>query len=346
MCRNASIYIGIMLTAWAITSCDAVKSSTTFIRDYLESYYQARRLGELDSADIPQTEGLEEHTIPEAAVEQRGEAFIELQETVQLSFDDEVPGVGNVYWMGISPEGTLLLTDSVGKQALEFDLGSGSFIRTFGGFGEGPGEYRDPKIMAVDAGGHVYLIADSFLYKYDRGGSYIDRATYTGASTIIADALGGIHSLGVNRGGIMELQKRDPATLDVLLRSPVTTKAGSLLARRMFLMYLMCASRKAHRLYCLGPNDYLIKEIDAATGQVIRQFGQRPEGFYELPHGISPSDMQDLHISQARSMTLLSDRFLIVSWFLSEASFVNKSWTWKIFDLRESDAIGIYSSPK
>ena len=287
-------------------------------------------------------EELEEHAIPKAAIEQRGEASIELQGTIQLSFDDNAPGVGDVHWMGISPEETLLLTDRVGKQALEFDLDSGNFIRKFGGFGKGPGEYRNPEIMAIDADGHVYLIADSFLYKYDRGGRYIDKATYIGASTIIADALGEIHSLGVNKSGIMELQKRDPVTLDVLLRFPVTTKAESLLARRMFLLYLMDASGKPQRLYCLGPNDYLIKEIDAVTGQIIRQFGQRPEGFYELPHEASPSDMQDLHISRARSMTLLSDRFLVVSWFLSKASFVNESWTWKIFDLGESDAIGVY----
>lgn len=68
----------------------------------------------------------------------------------RLAFDEDTPGVGMVFWMNFSPEGTLLITDGAIAQALEFSRTDGQYIRSFGRRGNGPGEYSSAAAMAVD----------------------------------------------------------------------------------------------------------------------------------------------------------------------------------------------------
>ena len=122
--------------------------------------------------------------------------------------------------------------------------------------------------------------------------------------------------LRVNRKEIVEVERRDPATWAVLDHTPLSTEKQHFISSRMRFFVRMCYSAASHRLYYLGSNDYKVKEIDADTNEVIRQFGRSPEGFVPLPkryHGIGRGTQEDmrsliLKISSLRSMTLLKDQ--------------------------------------
>ena len=58
---------------------------------------------------------MDEESIPEMPMEYAGEIGLELQDKIELVFDEETPGIGEVQWMGITPEGTLLLTDDIAR---------------------------------------------------------------------------------------------------------------------------------------------------------------------------------------------------------------------------------------
>ena len=96
----------------------------------------------------------------------------------------------------------------------------------------------------------------------------------------------------------------------------------------------------------------MVKEIDAATGKILRQFGalvprydvsaveKQPPDFRFLPkkyHNLSPgSDPRETltiigQISLANSMTLIEDRYLLVS----HTSYSPNDWT--LYDLGSSE---------
>ena len=135
---------------------------------------------------------LNEGSIPETPVEYAGEVGLELQRKVEIPFDEETPGIGEVQWMGFSSEGTLLLTDFTARQAHEFSLDDGRYIRSFGRRGSGPGEYMSAANMAVDPQGRVYLFdsTQSQILRYDRQGRFLDKTK----------SLGGVRFLRVGMG--------------------------------------------------------------------------------------------------------------------------------------------------
>ena len=101
---NGFKYIRILLIAGVIAIGSANGRVEAGVWDYLKQYYQALQQGELD-----------EESIPETPMEYAGEIGLELQDKIELVFDEETPGIGEVQWMGITPEGTLLLTDDIAR---------------------------------------------------------------------------------------------------------------------------------------------------------------------------------------------------------------------------------------
>ncbi len=309
MRNNASLFVGTILIAWMIAGCGEVKSVAAYLWSQLSEYYH-----------IAQLEDLEEASIPQVQVEYAGEIGLELKRTVELIFDENTPGIGRVNWIGITPDSSLLLTDGTAQQAHEFNLRDGSYIRPFGRKGRGPGEYTYAENMTVDPKGQIYLFDGHQVLRYDRQGHYLDMAEFIGGSRVLAGRDGELFFLGVNMGNIMELQRRDPVTWEMVYRIPLSTERQSFVSRRMRGIAQVCYSTALHRLYYLGPNDYMVKEIDATTGEITRQFGRRPKEFVPLPesyHDIgrgSFEDMQQLQISTIGSMTLLKDQYLVISY--------------------------------
>ena len=289
---------------------------------------------------------LNEESIPETPVEYAGEVGLELMGRVEIPFDEETPGIGEVQWMGFSSEGTLLLTDFTARQAHEFSLDDGHYIRSFGRRGSGPGEYGSAYNMAVDPQGKVYLLDSTRgqILRYDRQGQYLNQMRSFRTSRVLTGRGGEVFVLKVNAVKILEVQRLDPATWEVVYRTPLSTDKQRFISFRMSPFAHLCYSTARHRLYYLGPNDYKVKEIDAETGEVVRQSGRSPEGFMSLPrryHGIgrgTREDMQDLlrEISSLRSMTLLKDQYLLIS------HFTLSSVSWVVYDLSSTTKIKAY----
>ncbi len=265
---------------------------------------------------------LDEERIPERPLRYAGKVALELQETFELGFDQDMPEIGRVDWMGISPEGTLMVADRVSHQAHEINYRDLKYIRSFGRTGRGPGEHLSADDMTIDPEGRVYLLdgVQGQILRYDRKGRFLDRIQSIGVSKIHAGRNDGVFFLRVNSSLIMELQRRDPATWGVLSRTPLSDPKQSYVSFRMRYLAKLCYNASLQVFYYLGPNDYMIKEIDAVTGEITAKFGRRPNGFVALPdryHDIGRGtfdDLKELSITIVNSMTLVEDRYLFVSY--------------------------------
>ena len=323
---NVLFFFRAMLITWAIAGYGGVKS-------------------------VAAQEQLDESSIPQVPVEYAGQVELVQYDQLDLALDEETPGIGRVYWMGFSPEGTLFLTDGVGHKALEFSLKEGRYIRSFGRRGKGPGEYYSARNMAVDPQGQVYIIdpTGGQIIRYNRQGEYLDRTTSLRTPRVKTGIGGELFVLKVNSLKILEMQNVDPETYEVLYRTPLSTDKQRFISYRMSSIAHLCYNATLHRLYYLGPNDYLVKEIDAETGTIVRQFGHRPEGFVPLPesyHNIgegSLQDMRELEMSELASMVLVQNRYLYVCYVHpGSAAFANRT-KGIIYDLKAPDPIRAYA---
>ncbi len=326
----------IFLIAGALAISSATGHVEAGVWDTIKQYYQALQQGEFD-----------DQSIPESPVEDAGQVGLEPIRRVDISIDDETPGIGEVQWIELTPEGTLLLTDFTARHVHEFSLEDGHYIRSFGRSGDGPGEYRIPADIAVDPQNRVY-VHDYFgnILRFDRQGRFLDKARFINGGRVLTDRNGMLFLLRVNPMKIIELQCSDPATWAAIDRTPLSTRKQDFVSFRMVSFARICYSAASHRLYYLGPNDYKVKEIDAGTNEVIRQFGQRPEGFMTLPtryHGIGRGTREDMRrlwseISYLRSVTLVQGRFLLISHFIARPTNIS----WLVYDLNQEQGIRAY----
>ena len=271
---------------------------------------------------------------------------LELRETIELVFNEDKPEIGYVGWMGISPEGTLMVTDWDNHQAHEINYRNNSYIRSFGRTGRGPGEHLSAHQMTIDPERRVYLVdpARGQVLRYDRTGRYLDRTEAIGVSKIHAGPEGGMFILRVNSSLFLELQRRDPATLGVLGSTPLSNQNQSFVSFRMRGMAHLSYNASMQVFYYLGPNDYMVKEIDAITGEITAQFGRRPTGFVALPdryHDIgrgTVEDLRQLDITSVGSMTLVEDRYLFVS-FNNPGTIMNE---WVVYMINPSGPIDVF----
>ena len=290
----------------------------------------------------------DEERIPERPLRYAGKVALELRETIELVSDKDMPEIGRVDWMGISPEGTLLVSDFESHQAHEINYRDNRYIRSFGRTGYGPGEHSSAENMSIDPEGRVYLVdgRGGQILRYDRKGRFLDRTQSIGVSKIHAGLKGEIFSLRVNPSLIMELQRRDPATWGVLSSTSLSDLNQSFVSFRVTKFARLCYNASLQVFYYLGPSDYMVKEIDAVTGEVTAKFGRRPKGFVALPdryHDVGRGtfdDLKQLEITKVGSMTLVEDRNLFVSYEHPRSPeiewvvyIINPSGTFEVFDL-------------
>ena len=288
----------------------------------------------------------DDERIPERPLRYAGKVALELQETIELVFNEDKPEIGYVGWMGISPEGTLMVTDWDNHQAHEINYRDNSYIRSFGRTGRGPGEHLSAHQMTIDPERRVYLVdpARGQVLRYDRTGRYLDRTEAIGVSKIHAGPEGGMFILRVNSSLFLELQRRDPATLGVLGSTPLSNQNQSFVSFRMTGMAHLSYNASMQVFYYLGPNDYMVKEIDAITGEITAQFGRRPKGFVALPdrfHDIgrgTVDDLRQLDITSVGSMTLVEDQYLFVS-FNNPGTMMNE---WVVYMINPSGPFDVF----
>lgn len=325
---NVLLFFRAMLITWVIAGYGGVKS-------------------------VAAQEQLDESSIPQVPVEYAGQVELVQCDQLDLAFDEETPGIGRMYWMGFSPEGTLLITDVINPKALEFSFKDGRYIRSFGRRGKGPGEYLSARSMAIDPQGRVYLLdtTGDQIIMYDRQGQYIDRnqsLTTSRTSQLTIGPKGELFVLERNSLNTLEAHRLDPETYEMLYRTPLSTEKQRFISFRMSSIARLRYNKTLHRLYYLGPNDYLVKEIDAKTGTIVRQFGSRPKGFVPLPeryHSIERGSIQDmttLEMSQLSGMFLIQDRYLLVCHLHPGNAAFAKRVEGIIYDLKAPDLIRSY----
>ena len=294
-----------------------------------------------------------EESIHETKLEYIGEIGLDLKRQFSLDFNEKTPGIGEANWIGVTRDNTLLLTDRIGERAHEFDLSDGRYIQSFGRQGRGPGEYGSARYMSIDPQGMVYLLDSTHgqIVRYDRAGKHVDTTRLLHATRVLTGRLGEVFVLMVNPMKIMELRRLEPSRWDVVYRVALSTNSQRFISYRMKAFAHLCYSVVRNRLYFLGPNDYMVREIDAETGKTIRRFGRRPKGYVPLPtryHGIeqgSREDMRGLKMTTVRSMTIVHGRFLIVSHInpgTTEDTTVASITNWSIYDLDTEEAVRVY----
>lgn len=355
--RKAWINSGTLLIASILTLGSTVEPADAGMWDSIKGRVEAWYAD--DSSELS-----DEPTIPQTPVEYVGRVDLilkEEKEQIELAFDEDTPGIGNVGWMGFSPEGTLLLTDFIGNQALEFSRTDGQYIRSFGRPGSGPGEYSRPTSMAIALQGQVYIldIGFGYLFRYDRQGRYLDRThRFSKGSKIAIGRNGEVFLTRAKRtssGHIMELQRLDPATYELVYSIPLTTSEQSFTARRRFGYARLAYSPTRHRLYYMGPNDYKVTEIDADTGQLVRQFGYQLERYASIPeryYNLKDVTFEDIskldrESSSVVSMILVQDRYIVVTYhhpsIFDDLAKRALKWEGVVYDLQTPTPIKAYA---
>jgi len=85
--------------------------------------------------------------------------------------------------MGVTPSGTLLLTQSLSQEVLELDI-DGEVVRRLGRRGQGPGEFQGPTtIFAVDERFFVWDISLRRMSEFDYSGTFVRIVPFLGART-------------------------------------------------------------------------------------------------------------------------------------------------------------------
>ncbi len=345
---NVLLFFRAMLITWAIAGYGGVKS-------------------------VAAQEQLDESSIPKVPVEYAGEMGLEFKRTVELvfdKFDKAVPGIGRIRWMGITPDSSLLLTDRISRRAHEFSLNDGQYIRSFGRTGKGPGEYGGAEAMAMDSKGDVYIMDPIYgqLLHYNRQGQYLDdKMSWVGCRGLLINRDDALIVMENKHGGsIMQVQKITGLDGTVEYTTPLSSKADQIISCYLRNPAQLCYNTTQNRLYYLEANDYMVKEIDASTGDILRQFGalvpsynvftlekQQPD-FKFLPreyHGLDCGsiDRGDFFpimsgINRATSMVLIDDRYLLISHTSRERPQSPNEWT--LYDLvpsASSELIEAYS---
>ncbi len=344
MRNNVSLFVGIMLLAWVTAGCDEVKLGVTYVRGFISGYVHSAFAEDLD-----------EKRIPQVPVEYAGDVGVDLKRTVELVFDDETPGIGRIEWMGITPDNALLLTDQVSGEAHEFSLNDGRHIRSFGRRGKGPGEYGRARAMAMDSTGDIYIQDKTYgqLLHYNRQGQYLDdKMRWFGSAGLLVDRNDAMLLLEREHGQFLQIRKIRGLNGKVEYTLPLFRRKDRFISSFLSPPALVCYNATLDHVYYLEANNYMVKEIDAATGKILRQFGalvprydvsaveKQPPDFRFLPkkyHNLSPgSDPRETltiigQISLANSMTLIEDRYLLVS----HTSYSPNDWT--LYDLGSSE---------
>ena len=352
--RKASLNSRTLLVASTLTLGSTVEPANAGLWDNIKGRIEAWYADDSSEAS-------DEPTISQTPVEYAGRVDLILKEQIELAFAEDTPGIGGASWMGFSPEGTLLLIDHVGNQALEFSRTDGQYIRSFGRPGSGPGEYGRPVSMDIDPQGRLYIldIGFGYLFRYDRQGRYLDRTSrFSKGSRIATGRDGEVFLTWAKRtssGHIIELQRLDPATYEPIYSIPLTTSEQSFTARRLFTSARLAYSPTRHRLYYMGANDYKVTEIEADTGRLVRQFGYQLERYASIPEryynkkDVTFEDMQklDREKSSVVSMVLVQDRYVFVTYHhpslyddLAKLAF---KWEGIVYDLKTPDLIKAYA---
>lgn len=136
----------------------------------------------------------------------------------QLDGNDPHLNLTEIVGIGVTPVGTLLLTQSLSQEVLEVDI-DGEVVRRLGRRGQGPGEFQGPtKIFATDESFFVWDIALRRMSEFDYSGNFVQTVPFLGARTgvqyvpVAVTSNGEViaHNRGLRASGNVAVRERWP----------------------------------------------------------------------------------------------------------------------------------------
>jgi tripartite motif-containing protein 71 len=120
-------------------------------------------------------------------------------------------GYGSI---AFEPDGSFFVLDVGNRRVQAFDA-KRRFLRTWGTFGSGPGQYNDPVGIAVGPGGIVYVLDDvrGVIEKYDRNGQILGSFD---AFINASDGINTANALAVDKDGNMYVSDIQPDQVERL----------------------------------------------------------------------------------------------------------------------------------
>jgi peptidylamidoglycolate lyase len=78
--------------------------------------------------------------------------------------------------VAVAPDGTLYISDGYGNSRVVELSASGAFVKEWGTFGTGPGQFDTPHSIALDDAGRVYVAdrGNARIQRFDRDGKFLD----------------------------------------------------------------------------------------------------------------------------------------------------------------------------
>ena len=213
-----------------------------------------------------------------AAPEPAGAAEADTTYELLLSLDEFEGATGLVYNPRpfVAADGRLYIVDTGNQRVLR--LARDELTRAdvvYGRSGDGPGEMRSPRGVAVDASGNVF-VADSRLSrisKFTPDGTFLTAATLPKAAAVLVTSAGDVLAYPAPGSALLQRFSNNLEQLETVLDKRHPDRPSRLTT-------VLFSIDSQDRLYVLEQEDYVVTVYDAGF-QLIDQWSVDPPGFRE-----------------------------------------------------------------
>ena len=233
------------------------------------------------------------------------------EKTIPLPLNENTPILGEI--RGINSiaigDSSIFLLDR--EQVHQFNL-TGTYLQPIGGLGKGPGEYITPIMLAVAPSGHILVYDGSTLRVnlYDENGRYMETHLINNLRRVLFDSAGNRLQLSyswVSEDKNVVLARQDRTTQRWLYAINLSNTYTVEVFRPFMENVGLCYSPALESIFYLEPWSYKVKEIDAWSGEVKRQFGLEPPNYI----GIKKDELMVLSRNDRRLQTL-TDKYTLL----------------------------------
>ena len=187
----------------------------------------------------------------------------------EFHFEAEGNGFGSV---AFRPDGGFYVADAGNARVQQFDPDR-KFIREWGGFGTGDGEFVSPLDIALDVAGHVYVLSDTRhdIQEFDADGTFIRRVA-TGVGPYLAvESDGDVYA--TDSSGKRLLRHKPSGEVDLVVDlSPIATFVSKMALAPSGDLFIATTTLGSH-----SPEPENLIQLDPALG-VVRVWPNGAEG--------------------------------------------------------------------
>jgi len=282
-------------------------------------------------------------------------SFLILRDTIKLELTDQsaLAGVSEI----IVTDSSFIILDNSSHFVHEF-CNTGKYIRTFGGHGQGPGEYQQPRFIEVDNSGNV-IVSDNMsmiLNVYKSDGTFVRDLNINNefgwSDDLKIDRDGNMLQLA-NFNGIHLLKKYKSPYLERIYSTSLSDEKTGAVVRHFRGFTGFTYNPVNNNVYYINPNGFQIQEVDSETGNIVKSFGIKPPN-YRLLNGkyLKKGEISDTRALSrilrettfviGYSFQLLRNKYLFIG-FLNNYIEPDKPWkevtTWHLYDIESGEQL-------